>query len=104
MILVITMLCAWQITGDQSYKYPLTKSIEASYLKTDLEAKINEYTDIIKANHSTLAIVGPAAYSVLIKKSWSLTSKKLSLIPNTVSTYQYDLNSQTGRVGVTWTF
>lgn len=100
--MTFVMLLTYQLTGDGKYKEPLTKSVEAVYAGSDLKTTADNATDYIKKKQPVLTKILPTAYAIGIKKQVSFTTSKITLVPNTITTYSY--SNKTASINVTWRF
>ncbi len=96
------MLGIWQGTGDSKYQGPLQKSLEATYARSELEEDVNNLQEVIRKKAPVIVAIAPVGYSLIIKKHMSFTSSKFSAFSNTVTSYNYDNNSKSGSVILTW--
>lgn len=104
MLMSVIMLFTWQVTNDARYQAPFTKALEATYAHSELKSRIDAVQDLAKAKAPAAAVIAPAVYSLGIRKQVSLTSHKITLVPETVTTYHYDERAKSGSIAVTFGF
>ena len=102
MFMMAIMLIMWQGSGQPKYQGPFIKTVEATYAGSDVKGYAEELGDRTRKKYPTLTAIGITGYAVGVKKQAQFTSKKFSLVPDTVTTYQYDYRAKSGSVGITW--
>jgi hypothetical protein len=102
MVLLILFGVLW-ISGDSQYERPFRTSVEATYQNSMLSDYANRTKDKIQKEMPTLSVLAPIGYAAGVKKQFRFKSSTLAL-PNTNMTYQYNHNTHSGSVGITWAF
>lgn len=103
LLLSMMFLIGWQSNSDK-YREPFTKTMEANYVGSDLKGHVDRLTNRARTEQPILTSVLPVAYAVGVRKEVRVTSKKISPIPGTVATYQYNDKTKSGSIAVTWRF
>lgn len=98
------MLFSWQATNDNRYQAPFTKSLEEAYAGSDIKRYEGDAIDKVRQDAPVVAAIAPPLYAIGIRKQVSITSSKLSLVPDTVTTYNYDQRAKSGSINVVWRF
>lgn len=102
MIMTLLMLGLWQT--DPRYKASFDACTQASYQGSEIKQVVDNATDKFRKDYPVVAGTAPVVYAIGIRREIRLASKKLTLVPDTVTTYQYNHNTHSGSVGVTWSF
>lgn len=103
MIMSFFMLFMWQIKGSE-YKGAFDASSQAYYQGSEVKQLVDNATDRMKKEYPFVAGTAPVVYAVGVKKEIRLVSRKISLLPNSTTSYQYNHNTHSGSVGITWSF
>lgn len=104
MPMAFLFLFIWQVTGDARYQGPLQKCVEATYAGSDLKGNVEKVNDRMREKYPTLTALAPIGYAIGIKKQVSVTTSKVSPVPNTVTSYNFDERAKSGSIGITWRF
>lgn len=103
MFLSILMFISWQAKGDR-YKEPFTKSTEAYYQTSDVKHLVDGASNRIRKDCPAIAITAPVLYGAGVKHEIRFTSRKITPIPGTVSSYHFSSANKSGSIQVTWSF
>lgn len=104
MTMSIIMFFAWQLTGDSKYQAPFNRCAEATYATSELKDYVDRAEQVARSAAPAPAIVLPAAYSLVVRKQMTLVSKKITLVPGTVTSYYIDERARAGAITVTFAF
>ncbi len=103
MLLSSLMLIMWQLKGGV-YKTPLSKSLEATYQGSDIRKYAEIAKDKAKDKYPAPVIILPVVYIIAIKKEITLSSTKLSPLPDSKLNMQYNEKTNSGSIGITWNY
>ena len=103
MFFVIMFGMLW-IGNNEMYRSSFNKSIEATYANSELKQELKTTQSVFVKRYPAAATILPIGYYFGTKREVNLTSNKMSIIPNTITTYRYDHNSHSGSVVVTWRY
>lgn len=103
MLMTMLMLALWQNNGQQ-YKSAFDASAQAYYQGSEAKRLVDNATDKVKKEYPLVASTAPVMYAVGVKKEVKLVSRKVSLVPNTTTSYEYNQASHSGSVHITWSF
>lgn len=98
------MFFAWQVTNDPKYQAPFTRAVEATYANSELHGYADAVQDKAKHESPIVATTLPIVYVVTTQKQMFFKSKKITLVPGSMTSYNYNQTMKTGSVAVTFTF
>lgn len=104
MLMSALMLFTWQVTNDPKYQGPFTRCLEATYSNSELKSHVEAVQNMAKEKAPAVASILPAVYALGVKRQVTLTSHKVTLIPDTVTSYSYDERAKSGKVAITFGF
>lgn len=104
MTMAIIMFFTWQATGDSKYQAPFTRCAEATYTTSDLKNIVDKAEYKVREAAPAPAIIVPAVYGLVVRRQINITSRKITLIPGTVTTYRADERAKAGAITVTFAF
>lgn len=104
MLMSIVMFFTWQATGDSKYQVPFTKSVEATYINSDLKNYIDSAETLARNKAPVAVAIAPAAYALAIRKQFTFSSSKVTLVPGTVTSYHYDERTKAAAITATFAF
>ncbi len=103
MEMTVLMLALWQGQGSQ-YKTAFDSCTQAYYQGSEFKSLVDSATEKAKKEYPLVAGVTPMMYAVGVKKEIRLVTSRISIIPNTRTSYQYNHNAHQGSVGISWSF
>lgn len=97
------MFLVWQTQGDQYYG-AFTTCGEAYYQGSEAKRYVEVATDKLREEYPVAASAAPVAYAVGVRREFKIQSSKVTIIPDTVTTYHYNHNTRSGSIGINWRF
>ena len=101
--MTLLMLGLWQTQGEQ-YKSSFDTCTQAYYQGSEIKHLVDNATDKFRHEYPIVAGTAPVVYAIGIRRQIKLSSKKVTLVPDTTTTYEYNHNTHSGSVGISWNF
>jgi len=103
MLMTLIMLPLWQMNPDM-YSQAFTASYRAYYEGSDIKSAVSKTAKNITSKFPVESTLLSLGYSAGVRKNVQLTSKVITIMRGTSTTYKYDIQNNNGSIAMSWRF